>query len=407
MSRICLLNNHLYLRGGAERVLFEEAELLRQNGHEVLFFGCRGPADLVTEHARYYPPTVPIDGLRGLEKWSHSPKVVYNRAHGRAFRRFLGETKPQLIHAHNIYGALTSAVLDTAKDAGIPVLLTVHDYKLVCPSYLALDHGRVCKACTGGRFHHCLLKRCHKSNLAASAVYTAEAYLTKLGRKYDVVRHLLSPSRYMRQTLLENGYSPERVLHVPNFVDSSRIQPTPGEGTPALYVGRLSPEKGIPTLLKAIRGLERPLHIVGGGPLRNALEQEAREQGLQDLVRFKGHLSGDALADEYRRAAFVVVPSEWYENAPMVVLEAFAHGKAVVGADIGGIPELVAPDRTGLLFPPGDAEALREAMLRLWKDPESRRAMGQAARGRVEHEFSPETHLQTLERIYEDCLCRG
>ena len=142
------------------------------------------------------------DRLAGLDKWRHALRVVYNPGIGRAFRRFLDAVQPRLLHAHNIYGGLTTAVLDVARDAGLPVVLTAHDYKLVCPSYLALDHGRVCTACEGGRFYRCLLKRCHKSSLAASALYTAEAYLAAWGRKYAVVRRILCASRFMHRRLL-------------------------------------------------------------------------------------------------------------------------------------------------------------------------------------------------------------
>jgi glycosyltransferase involved in cell wall biosynthesis len=236
---------------------------------------------------------------------------------GRAFRRFLDKVKPDLLHAHIIYGALTTAVLDTARAAGIPVVLTAHDYKLVCPSYLALDHGRTCTACKGGRFYHCLLKRCHKSSLPASALYTAEAYLAAWGRKYDVVRRIICPSRFMRQMHLDNGFAPERLVYLPNFVETYSIKPACGEGSYALYIGRLSQEKGVATLLRAMEGLDIPLRIVGDGPLREALEEQVRRSGLGERVVFAGYRTGDDLAREYRNAAFLVIPSECFENAPM------------------------------------------------------------------------------------------
>lgn len=407
MTSICFLNNHLYLRGGAERVMFDEAALLRKAGRPVSFFGCRGPDDLEHEHAAFYPPSVPIAQLAGLDKWRHAYRVVYNPAMGHAFRRFLDEVKPRLLHAHNIYGALTSAVLDTARTCGLPLVLTAHDYKLVCPSYLALDHGRTCTACRGGRFYHCLLKRCHKSSLPASALYTAEAYVAAWGRKYDVARRIICPSRFMCQMLLDNGFAPERVVHVPNFVATGSIQPAIGKGAYALYAGRLSHEKGLPTLLRAMEGLDVPLRIVGDGPLRAGLEEQAARSGLRDRVTFTGYRTGDDLAREYRNAAFVVVPSEWYENAPISVLEGFAYGKPVLGARIGGIPELIQPGKTGLLFSSGDIEALHRAMASLWRDRASWGDLGAAARQHAEEEFSPEHHMALLMEVYEDCLCGG
>lgn len=407
MKPVCFLNNHLCLRGGSERVMFEEAAMLRGRGHEVSFFGCRGPSDLEQEHAALYPPRVAIEQLRGFGKWRHALRVVYNPAMGRAFRRFLDVARPGILHAHNIYGGLTTAVLDVAREAGLPVVLTVHDYKLVCPSYLALDHGRVCSACAGGRFYRCLLKRCHKSSLAASALYTAEAYLVAWGKKYAPIRRFICVSRFARQTLLDNGYAPDRLAYLPNSVETAGVVASPGEGAHALYAGRLSIEKGARTLLRAMKGLDIPLRVVGDGPLRGELEAESARLGLRGRVTFAGYQSGEALAREFREAAFLVIPSEWYENAPMSVLEAFAHGKPVIGADIGGIPEMVEPGQTGLLFPPGDADALRERMDTLGRDRNRREEMGRAARRRAEEEFSPERHAEELLGVYEDCLRRG
>lgn len=407
MTTVCFLNNHLYLRGGSERVMFEEAALLRRHGHDVSFFGCRGPDDLEPAHAEFHPPRVDIAQLTGPGRWRHAWRVVYNPANGRAFHRFLDAVRPGLLHAHNIYGGLTTAVLDVARKAALPVVLTVHDYKLVCPSYLALDHGRVCTACAGGRFHQCALRRCHKSSLTASALYTAEAYLAAWGRKYAPVRRFLCPSRFMQRTLLDNGYAAERVVYLPNSVDTAGVDPAAGDGAYVLYVGRLSAEKGVRTLLRAAQTLDLPLRVVGDGPLRGELEAEARRPGLQGRVTFTGHRSGEALAREFRDAAFLVLPSEWHENAPMSALEAFAHGKPILGADLGGIPELVVPGQTGMLFPPGDADALREGMARLWRDRPGRIALGRAARRRAETDFSPGRHLKELLEVYEHCLCGG
>lgn len=398
--RICQANNYLAPRGGSERVMFMEAELLRDRGHAVTFFGRRGPHDVARAHAAFYPPLVEVERLTGAAKWRHAPRVIHNAATARAFQRFLAATRPELLHAHNIYGGLTPAILAVARAAALPVVLTVHDYKLVCPSYLALARGRVCSACAGGRFYRCLLARCHKRNLVASALYTIEAYWTTWRRHYDAVRRFICPSRFMRQTLLDAGYAPARVVYLPNAVVTAGLAPAIGRGEYVLFVGRLTTEKGAATLLNALRGLTLPARIVGDGPLRADLTAQAARDGLGDRVVFDGHLTGAELADAYRRAAFLVIPSEWRENAPLSVLEAFAHGKPVIGADIGGIPELVVPEQTGLLFPPGDASALRAAIATLWRDRAAGAVWGANARGRAESEFAPARHVDGLLALY-------
>jgi glycosyltransferase involved in cell wall biosynthesis len=404
MMHVCYLNNHLTLRGGSERVMFAEAAMVRRDGHTVSFFSQRGPSDIESRHAAFYPPRVAIEELDWRGRWRHAARVIYNPAVGRAFRRFLAAVHPGLLHAHNIYGGLTTSVLDVARDVGLPVLMTVHDYKLVCPSYLALDRGRVCSACEGGRFHRCLLKRCHKSSLAASALYAAEAYLAAWGHKYSVVRVFVCPSRFMLQTLSRNGWATERLTYLPNAIEIPANASWIGKGSHALYVGRLSPEKGLHTLLRAMRGLDLPLRLVGEGPLRGDLEAQVDREGLRGHVTFAGYEAGEAMAREYRDAAFLVLPSQCYENAPMAVLEAFANGKPVIGADIGGIPELVEPGRNGLLFPPGDSDALRDRLSALWRDRASWGDLGAAARRRAVEEFSVERHAAGLLRLYERAL---
>ncbi len=397
---VCFANNYLYMRGGSERVMFAEADMLRRSGHTVTFFSRRGSQDIETAHADYYPPLVDVNTLGALGKLRQMPKIVYNYETARAFRRFLGDVRPQALHAHNIYGGLTASVLDVIGDAGIPAVLTVHDYKLVCPSYLALNHGQVCDACGVGHFYRCLLKRCHKSDLAASAVYTVEAYVTKVWRKYAPVRVFICPSRFMMRKLEVSGWAADRLAYLPNSIDASAVSPAIGEGNYALYVGRLSAEKGLMTLLNAVEGLDLPLRIVGDGPLRGELEAHIEGHAMCDRVRLIGHLSGDALADAYRGAAFCVMPSEWYENAPMAALEAFAYGKPVLGADIGGIPELVEEGKTGFLFPSRDAAALRNRMQEMWRERGSLGDLGAPARRIVETVFSHERHLESLLDIY-------
>jgi len=407
LMRICYLNNYLSLRGGSERVLFNEADLMSRAGHVVSFFGRRGPQDITQTHAAFYPPVIDLEQLSLVGKIRHAPKLIYNAGTAHAFRRFLQEVRPSLLHAHNIYGGVTTAVLDVAREAQLPVVLTAHDYKLVCPSYLALDHGQVCAACAGQRFYHCLLKRCHKSNLVASGIYTCEAYLTTWLHKYASVRLILCPSHFMCHTLLANGFAADRVRYLPNAIDATAISPAIGGGAYALYVGRLSAEKGILTLLRALENTTVPARIIGDGPLRDVLAEQIVRRHLQDRVTLVGYQTGKALAQTYRDAAFCVVPSEWYENAPMAVLEAFAYGKPVIGAAIGGIPELITPETTGLLFPPGDSPALRTCLETLWQARGALGDLGQAARLRVETTFAADRHAESLLQVYAEIVAGG
>ena len=402
--KICYLNNYYYIRGGAERVMCDEGDLLRKAGHQVSFFSQRHPLNFPCEDAEYYPPYIDPTRLSPLGRLRHAPRIAYNVATYRRLQQFVQAESPQLFHAHNIYGGLTTAVFDLAARYQIPAVMTVHDYKLICPSYLSLNHGHICERCLGGRFYHCLLTRCHKSNLAASLTYCAESYFNRWFKKYATVRYLISPSRFMADRLLANHFAPERVLYMPNAIAADRITPALGGGAYALYTGRLSPEKGLFTLLRAVAPLDLPLGIAGDGPLRPALEAFVDEHHLHERVTFHGYQTGEALQQLYQQAAFCVVPSEWYENAPMTVLEAFAYGKPVIGANIGGIPEMIEHGKTGLLFPAGDVDALRACLETLWRQRATWGEMGAAAREVVLRDFSYERHSEALLEIYRRAL---
>jgi glycosyltransferase involved in cell wall biosynthesis len=281
--------------------------------------------------------------------------------------------------------------------------MTLHDYKLICPSYLMLNRSHTCEDCQGKQFYHCLLNRCHKRSLVASAIYTAESYYNKWLRKYDSVRFLICPSRFLQSKLLSNGFSAERLVYLPNFLNLEGFTPSYEVGDYVLYVGRLSNEKGIKTLFKAAEELEVPVKIAGDGPMKAELMSFVREHKISH-VTFVGHQSGEDLKQLYKNAAFLVIPSEWYENAPMTILEAYAYGKPVIGSCIGGIPEMIEHERTGMLFRAGDAAELNECIENLWLNKGLCQQMGHAARNKVEREYSSELHYEHLMELYRSLL---
>lgn len=403
--RIAMANNYYYLRGGCERVLFEEKKALEANGHQVLVFSQTHPNNEHSQYAEYFSPFKDWQTASLFGRMPMALNIMYDRHTRKGFLRFLDASDLDLVHAHNIYGGLTTSVLDAAQFKGVPVVMTLHDYKLICPSYLMLNRGSVCEDCQGARFIHCLLNRCHKENFAASSVYCIESYLNRWLHKYDTIQYFICPSRFSLQKHADHGIPRHRLLHIPNFISAAEHEPVYEEGHYALFVGRLSKEKGIPTLLKAVQNLNVPVRIVGDGPLRPQYERFVRDRRMVH-VTFEGYKSADDLKRLYVNAAFLVVPSEWYENAPMTILEACAHGKPVIGSRIGGIPEMIDHGRTGLLFTPGDADELSECIQSLWTDKSLVADMGRAARAKVEREFSCQAHYERLMEVY-GTLCRS
>jgi glycosyltransferase involved in cell wall biosynthesis len=281
------------------------------------------------------------------------------------------------------------------------VVLTAHDYKLVCPSYMMLDHGRICEKCVDGAYFHCFTTRCHKENRAASAVYTAETYFNAWFGKYDSVRMFICPSRFM-MSKIAHRFPENRLLVLDNPVDVSTYAPSSRDEGYYLFTGRLSKEKGVTTLIKAISEMSLPLKIAGTGPLEEECRSLAKGAPHIQLV---GYQTGKALEDLYQGAHACVVPSEWYENAPMSIIEPLAYGKPVIAAGLGGIPELVREGQSGLLFKPFDPGDLKEKVMEMGRlSPEAYGSMCRKARESAEEQFSLERHYDHLLKIYQQVL---
>ena len=399
--KLVFANNYYYLRGGSEKVFFDEIFLLKKRGHKVLPFSRRYSQNI--ENLEYFPPDIEYLNAPIYKKFLASFSLIHSLTCAKYFSQLLDKEDPDIVHGHNIYGRLTTSIIDVAKKKQIPFVLTLHDYKLLCPSYLMLNNGRPCDLCRGRRFYLCLLKRCHKGSFVASLVYTAEAYFCLFMKKYSAVNFFICPSNFLLSKCLEAGVDENKLVYLPNFIPIKEFEPSYAGKDYILFVGRLSQEKGILTLLKAMKGLDIKLKVVGDGPMRPICEQYVRDQGISN-VSFEGYKSGKELENLYRNALFTVFPSEWYENAPMSVLESFAYGKPVIGSNIGGVPEMIKDGKTGILFTSGNSNELREKISDLLKHPSLIKLMGQRARKLVEAKFNPDVHYTNLIRIYEKAI---
>jgi len=398
--KIAQVNNYYYLRGGSERVMYDDREALIAAGHEVVPFAPRDERNLPAASDAYFPVVTDYAQASGTGVFKAAANIVYSPAVGRAFAAFLDDFRPDLIHCHNIYGRLTTAVLDQASRAGIPAVLTVHDLKLVCPAYIGLRQGSPCMLCKDGGYWRCLRYRCHKQNAAASLVYTIEAYFNRLASKYDAVERFLCPSHFIREALIDAGIPAERLVYHPNALNPQHYVPNYEPGDYVLYAGRLSAEKGILTLLDAVERAGIPLRIAGTGPLYSVFR--ARIANRKSQVQMEGYCSGKRLTDLYRQAAFTVVPSEWYENAPMSALESFAYGKPVLASRIGGKPELVIEGESGRLFAPGNVENLTSIARSMWANRDELATMGKRARALVEKNYAQEKRLTNMLDTYRN-----
>jgi glycosyltransferase involved in cell wall biosynthesis len=396
--RILVANNYYYLRGGCERVMFNDIRALGDQGIEIIPFSAADPANVATEYSSYFTSGADIRATSPLRRIEAAVDAIHCKRTARAFSHILNQTRPDIVHCHNIYGRLSTSILGVVKERSMPAVLTVHDYKVVCPSYLMLIDGKPCTACLDGGYYRCAASRCHKGNFAASLVYSLEAYYARMTDHYGAISAFLCPSHFIADLLRRSGIDSKRVIYHPNCVEPDAYTPV-YDGQYVLYVGRLSHEKGIPTLVKAIVGSKIPLKIAGGGPMEPTLREMAGTDGTS--ITLEGHCDGARLADLYKNAAFVVVPSEWYENAPMAILESFSYGKSVIGTRIGGIPELITEGEHGHLVDCGAPEQLRTAIGKLWSDRNAQAQMGRNARRLIETKFAQNTRTDSLLSIYD------
>ena len=400
LRRVLQVNKFFYGRGGAENYMFRVADLLESQGVETLYFATRHPENRRTPTETFFPSEADFGAPPGgLARARIAGRTLYSLEARRAMSRLLERHEVDLAHVHNIYHHFSPSILAPLRRRGVPVVMTVHDYKLVCPIYVLRTHGEICERCVGGHFHHAVRLRCERGSLAGSALVATETWLHRRLRLYERgVDVFVTPSRYLRDKLVEGGYPPERIRWIPNYVDASAFVPEFTPGPYFAYVGRLSHEKGLETLIEAVAGTSLRLKVLGDGPLRAGLESRAREVGA--AVEFSGHVESNTLAGLVRGACAVVLPSEWPENGPLAVLEAMAWGKPVVASRVGGIPEFVREGREGLLVPHADPRALRHALERLARAPEEAERLGRNARARVEESYTPEAHLGSLAEAY-------
>ena len=405
--QVLLANKFFFEKGGAEKSLFETARLLQAHGHGTRFFAMQHARNLPCADARHFVSEVDYEDRSLRMRLKSGARMLYSLEAARKLAGLLDDARIDIAHLNNIYHQLSPSILRTLRRRGVPMVMSLRDYKVVCGSYQMLAADRPCEACRGGHHLQATLKRCVKDSLAASVLTTVEMTLHhRVLGLYGLVDVFISPSAFLKDKVREMGF-PGEVVHLPNFVGGlEQVLPQYGSAAPRLvYSGRLGREKGLATLVRAVKGLPLHLEIIGEGPERRPLEALVRQEGL-DNVAFAGYLSGDALQERVRAATAVVVPSQWYENNPRSVIEAFALGKPVIGARIGGIPELVRHGDTGLSFTPGDVQALRGCIDELLTHPARAAEMGRRGRALVETELSPGRHYAALMQVYERAIAR-
>jgi glycosyltransferase involved in cell wall biosynthesis len=403
--KILLINKFLFPAGGDAISTLETGKLLIRNGHNVRFWGMKHPLNNKFPFEEFFVSYVNYKEKASIFKQIKSSlKILYSLEAKNKISSLMAQWKPDIVHLNNFAHQISPSILDIFKKYKIPCVMTMRDYKLVCPAYLMLLNGRPCEKCKGGRFYNCLFNKCTKSSALKSLVNTVEMYLHhKILHIYNNISIFISPSIFLMEKLKEMGFC-GKLVYLPNFVNPEEYEPCYDFNDKTIvYFGRLSEEKGIDTLITAANNLDVEVKIAGRGLFEDKLKSIVKSEKRID-VSFIGYKKKEELKEVIKNSLFTVIPSKCYENNPRAILESFALGKPVVGAAIGGIPELVIDGKTGYTFKVGDGRDLKEKIKYLLNNMGEVNKMGKTARKFVEEKFNPDRHYKKLIDIYNDTI---
>ncbi len=403
--KVLLIDVYNYNKGGAETVCFNTGKMLEEHGHKVIYFTLKWAENKPSPYSKYFPESK--ETRRGpLKQIKNMVNYFYHFEAAKKIERLILDEKPDIAHIHLIWGQITPSIFPVLKKYNIPILFTVHDYRIVCPAYTFRNgKAQICEQCQGKYFYKCFTNTCCKGSKLMSAVMAAEQYFRNIFfNPAQFIDGFIYVSNFAKN--IQEKYMPA-VKNKSNIIlynfSTSIVQK--GKNIPKdkyfLFFGRLSYEKGVKTLLSAFKEIpECKLKVVGTGPKEEELKQYVEETYMQN-VDFLGYKQGKELTDLVSNAYFVIVPSEWYENNPMTIIEAYSVGTPVIGAQIGGIPEIVIDGKTGFQFTSADTKNLRNIILKANKlDNEEYATMSSNTIKFANENLSPQSYWEKLIEFY-------
>lgn len=391
--KIALVHNTYLVQGGEDVVFWQERRLLQEAGHEVF------------EYQRFN---------REMEQYSLARRLtvigrtVWAPDSYREFTELLRQKRPDIVHVHNTFPLISPSILWACQREGVPVVHTLHNYRLLCPGANFIRDGKPCEDCTQGSIWQSVAHGCYRGSRPQTAAVALMLSVHRAKKTWtEAVDHYIVLTEFARSRFVNAGFPPDKFSIKPNCVDPDPGQRT-GEPSYALFVGRVSEEKGAPTLLKAWRQLPKhcTLRIVGDGPFGAEMESEVKAQGLSN-ISFTGRLPRERVIEEMKGARFVIFPSQLYENLPLTIIESFACGVPVLASKLGAMQEIVSQDRTGLFFQPGNADDLARVARQAWDQPQYMRQLGDNARAEYEAKYTAATNYRQLMEIYHQVIANG
>ncbi len=401
--KILLVNKFHYLKGGCEKYYFELGDLLKQHGHEIAFFSMKSDKNVKTNEKEYFVDEIDLNNGSKLKALD----VIYSKKNKRKMLQVIEDFKPDVIHLNNFQRQLSESIVEAANKKKVPVVFTAHDVQAICPAITMLDSKKqICELCKNGKYLNCIKKKCVKDSLLKSMLAAFEGKYYRVKKVYNKkISWIVVPSNFYKQKMIEDGIEEKHITAIHNFVDLDEYNLELQDEGFALYIGRLSKEKGILNLIEAFSSIEgRKLFIAGDGPEKQRIENIIKERHIENRIVLLGYLKQEKVKEYICKARFVVVPSIWYENCPYSVMETLAIGKPVIGANIAGIPELVNDKINGLLYKYDSISELEAKMKILYENPKLAKQYGENAKKIATDDYDKEKYYSKIMDIYNKVI---
>ncbi|MDP3024957.1 MAG: glycosyltransferase family 4 protein [candidate division Zixibacteria bacterium] len=406
--KILFVNKYYHPSGGPETVMLQSKEKLESLGNEVILFSMQHPRNLETCYSKYFVCNADYNNSNSFfNKAKMSLNIFYSLEAKKKMELLLEEEKPDLAHLHNIYHQISPSILPVLKKKGVPVVMTLHDFKLVCPNYTFLRKGDPCESCEGKHFYRAVIHKCVKNSYWKSLVCAVEMYLHKILRIYESVDRFIVLSQFSKERFISYGLPEDKLTFLPNYIEIPSLPKSEAQERYILFFGRLSDKNGIFTLIKAMkRLLEIKLLVLGEGEQKELIQNYIRENKMEN-VQILGFKKGEELRKLIRESSFTVFPNHYYHLCPMTILESFGFGKPVIGSNLGSVPELIEDGVNGLLFEPKNVDDLADKIRYLFHHPLLAEKMGISARKKVEEKYSEEEYYKKLLGLYDSLIKNG
>ncbi|HQI56236.1 MAG TPA: glycosyltransferase family 4 protein [Syntrophorhabdaceae bacterium] len=383
---ILLAHNFYKYFAGEDSIALREKGLLEENKEQVYF---------------YTKDNKETDSYNLNKKINFFAQTIFSSSTKKELKTIIKDFKPDIAYTHNIFPLISPSIFHTLHAESIPCVQNVQDYRWLCPNGVFYINDSICEKCKNGAFWNAIRHKCFRDSFLLSGLYATTIGTNRLSGVFKKIDAFVCTTEFNKQKLMEAGIEEKRLFIKPNYLDITNIEPSVGTGNHIIFLGRLSQEKGLWTLIKAFEKIkDLQLKIVGTGPLEHPLRKYIKENSINN-ISIEGFKEGDEKNNLIKNALFMVFPSEWYEHFPIVLLEAFAFGKPVIASDIGNMPLIVENEKSGLHFKAGDIDDLIEKIRILSQNNSEITRMGEFARKKIETYYTPEINYKILKSIFQ------